>query len=182
MQKLNSIDLSAYFVRTPVIAAGALYFANGVNLNPGNSHIPNIRVNGDVIGFRNFYTDDFQSPNGALTTDRASVTGKLTVLNRFEVKSPYSRTVSGFAGASAGNVRTSYLDADTLTFLPGFGLVVSSELLYSSTPPVKLGSWSFPNSSGVGPKFNNLKLKNLGGIDIVGKQSDFSDLRKENWR
>jgi hypothetical protein len=182
MQKLNSIGLDAYLATVPVIAANALYFANGVNLNPEKSNIPNIRITGDAIGFRNFYTDDFQSPGGTMTADRASVAGKLVVANRFEVKSPSSRTVSGFAGASAGGVRTSYLDADVLTFLPGFGLVVSSELLYSATPPVKLGNWTFPSSSGAGPKFNKLRLKNLGNLEIVANQPDFSEILKGNWR
>jgi hypothetical protein len=180
--KLTATDMSAYLVSTPVIAANALYFANGLHLNPEMSSFPNIRVTGDVIGFRNFYTGDFQSPGGTLTADRANIADRLTVSNRFEVKAPYSRTVSGFAGASAGNVRCAYLDADVLTFMPGFGLVVSSELLYSSTPPVKLGAWTFPNSAGAGPRLNSLELKNLGGIDVAGKQPDFSEILKEGWK
>ncbi|MDR2268559.1 MAG: hypothetical protein LBD94_00030 [Rickettsiales bacterium] len=181
-QKLTSMDLDAYLARALMISANSLYFTNGLNLNPGQSRIPSIRANGDVIGFRNFWTDSFSSPSGAMTTDRASIAKKLTVSKKFEVKSPYSRTVSGFAGVSAGNVKTAYLDTTNLTFMPGFGLTVSSELLYSSTPPIKLGSWTFPNSGGAGPKFNSLKLQNLGNKNLATGIPDFSKILKEGWQ
>jgi hypothetical protein len=178
-QKLASSGLDAHLAKTPVIAANSLYFSNGVNLNPDKSNIPNIRVNGDAIGFRNFYTDNFSS-GGALTADRASVTKRLVVSKKFEVKAPSARTVSGFAGVSAGKVRTAYLDTTNLTFMPGFGLVVSSELLYSGTAPLKLGAWSFPNSSGAGPKFTSLKLS--GARQISAAVPDFSEILKSGWR
>lgn len=180
--KLISSDLNAYLAHAAAIATGSLYFANGLNLNPDKSTIRNIRANGDAVGFRNIWTDDFQSPSGTLTTDRAIISKKLTVSKKFEVKSPYSRTVSGFAGVSAGHVRTAYLDATNLIFMPGFGITVSSELLYSGTPPIKLGNWTFPNSGGSGPKFNSLILKNLGGKKLNADTPDFSDILKDNWQ
>ena len=181
-QKLNATDLGAHLVRTGAIATSALYFTSGLNLNPERSTMRSVRANGDAIGFRNFWTDNFHSPSGALTTDRATIANKLTVSNKFEVKAPYSKTASGFAGASASSVKTAYLDTTNLTFMPGFGLVVSSELLYSSTPPIKLGNWTFPNSSGAGPKFSSIKLKNLDGKEPVSSIPDFSEILKENWQ
>ena len=142
--------------------------------------MPNVRVNGDVIGFRNIYTDDFSSPKGTITTDRAAVTEEIKISNKFEVKSPYSRTISGLIGISAGSLRTAYLDTDNLTFLPGFGLTVSSELLYSNSPPIKFGSWYFPNSAG--PRITSLELKNLYGKKIVNASPDFSKILKEGWQ
>ncbi|MDR3208389.1 MAG: hypothetical protein LBT45_00910 [Rickettsiales bacterium] len=181
-KKLNASELNASLVKTPAIAANSLYFSDGLNLNPDKAKFPGVRVNGDAVWFRNLFADDFNSGHGTLTADRASISDKLTVSNKFEVKSSYSRTISGFAGVAAGIARTAFLDADSLTFLPGFGLTVSSELLYSATPPVKLGSWTFPNSSGAGPKFNSLRLRNLGGGEIAPNVSDFSKILKEGWR
>ena len=178
---LAGTDLDTFLVRVPAIITSALYFANGVNLNPAQSTIRNIRVTGDATGFRNFFTDSFNSSSGQLTTERAVITERLTVSRRFEVNSPFSRTVSGFAGVSAGSVRTAYLDASVLTFLPGFGLTVSSELLYSTTPPIRLGNWSFP-SNAVGPRFTSLRLGNMGTERIVGRRSDFSTIMREGWQ
>jgi len=178
--KLTALALDAYLVSAPVIAANNLYFPGGLNLNPGESRIPAIRATGDAIGFRNFTAVEFSGPGGSMTADRASVSEALTVANRFEVKSLSGRTVTGFAGAILGGVRTSYLDTDTLQFAPGFGITVSGELLYSGSAPIKLGSWSFP-SSAAGPKFNRLRLKNFGG-EITSRVPDFSDLMKANWR
>lgn len=179
-EKLNSADVDAFLVKTPVIATDALYFAEGLNLNPEKTNIPLVRANGDAIGFRNFFTDEFSSPKGMITSDRAAVTRTLHVLKKFEVKAPYSRTISGFAGISAANVRTSYLDTTNLTFLPGFGLTVSSELLYSDDPPIKLGSWSFPNENGNMPRLSQLRLDGIGRIEM--KTPDFSEVLKAGWR
>jgi len=140
----------------------------------------NIRVTGDAIGFRNIFADVFHSPSGALTTDRATVRSRLTVSDNFEVKAPFSRTVSGFIGVSAGSVKTSYLDTTTLTFLPGFGLTVSSELLHSSTPPIRFGQWSFPSVNN--PRFTELRLGNLGNRSLTPPVPDFKDILKEGWR
>ncbi|MDR2770128.1 MAG: hypothetical protein LBB08_01625 [Rickettsiales bacterium] len=178
--KLSAQAIDAYLVATPVIAAAGLHFTNGLNLNPGESHIPAIRATGDAIGFRNFWTDEFSG--ASIAADRGSVSQKLVVSNKFEAKSSYSRTASGFAGTSAGTVRTSYLSAETLTFLSPFGLTVSSELMHSSDPPVKLGSWTFPNSGGAGPKFEDLKLSNFSGRPAVPAKTDFSEILKEGWR
>jgi hypothetical protein len=180
--KLSSAGLDASLVKTPVIAATALYFSDGLNLNPEKSSMKSVRANGDAIGFRGMSANVFDSGRGTMTAERASVADKLTVSKKFEVKSPYSRTISGFAGVSAGVARTAFLDAERLTFLPGFGLTVSSELLYSSTPPIRIGSWSFPNSSGAGPKFDSLKLQNLGDKKIVRSAPDFSKILKEGWQ
>jgi hypothetical protein len=177
--KLTTTDLDTYLAKTPLIAATALYFANGLNLNPEKSHFPNMRVVGDAVGFRNFWADDF-SGSGRTTADRASVSKSLVVMNKFEAKSPYSRTISGFAGASANVVRAAYLDVERLTFLPGFGLTISSELMYSATPSVKLGSWFFPSVTG--PKFSSLALGNLGGAMVAMSPVDFSGILKEGWR
>jgi hypothetical protein len=181
-RKLNSPDVDSFLAKTPVIAAESVYFAGGLNLNPAGAFIPNIRATGDSIGFRNFYADDFDSGRGSITADRATIKEKLSVGVRFEVKSPSARTVGGFAGASAGSLRCAYLDTENLTFMPGFGLTVSGELLYSATPPIKLGSWSFPNSGGAGPRFSKLVLSNLGGKDVVHAVPDFSEVMEDGWQ
>jgi hypothetical protein len=181
-KKLNSSELGAERVLAPAISASSLYFSDGLNLNPEKSRFPGVRVNGDVVWFRSLFADNFTSPHGTLTADRAAISGSLTVSKKFEVKSPYSRTIGGFAGVKAGIARTAFLDTETLTFMPGFGLTVSSELLYSSTPPVKLGAWTFPNGSGAGPKFGSLVLRNLGASPIAVRVPDFSEILKEGWR
>ena len=180
-RKLGVGELEARLVKTPSIAATSLYFTNGLNLNPEKSKFPNMRVSDGVIGFRNIRTGNFSG--GSVAADRATIADKLAVMKNFEVKSPYLRTVGGFAGASASAAKTPYLDAETLTFLPGFGITVSSELLYSSTPPIRLGNWSFPSGT-AGPKFATLKLANLSWKDAADALTpiDFSEIIEGGWR
>ncbi|MDR1027452.1 MAG: hypothetical protein LBL46_03495 [Rickettsiales bacterium] len=177
-KKLTATGIDAYLVKTPVIATDSLYFMGGLNLNPEKSVLTSVRAQGDAVGFRNLYTDNFQSPRGEMTADRASVAQSLVVANKFEVKSSYSRTASGFAGMTAKVIKTSYLDAGTLRFMPGFGLTISGELLRSDQP-VKIGSWAFPNTGGTGPKFSELVL---GGRSVSGASADFSEVLEGGWR
>jgi len=182
-RKLAVGALEARLVKAPSITAPSLYFTNGLNLNPEKSKFSNMRVSNGAIGFRYIRTGNFNSPNGSVAADRAVITDKLVVAKVFEAKSPYLRTVGGFAGISASAAKTPYLDAETLTFLPGFGLTVSSELLYSSTTPIRLGSWSFPGGN-AGPKFTSLKLANLSWKEVGAAlaEEDFSEITKGGWR
>ena len=179
--KLTAPLVDAYLAKAGAIVAGALYFTGGLNLNPEKAKIPNMRVSGDVVGFRNLVSDNFNA-SGALTAERAAVAQKLVVAKKFEVKSPYARSVAGFEGVSASGVCVAYLDVETLMFMPGFGLVVSGELLHGATPPIRIGNWSFPNSGGAGPKISGLRLSNFGGQKIEIKVPDFGDILKEGWK
>ncbi|MDR1826613.1 MAG: hypothetical protein LBQ49_02885 [Rickettsiales bacterium] len=181
-QKLSASDLEANLIKANAVRAGSLYFADGLNLNPEKAKIPNMRVVGDVVGFRNLSADNFTSSSGSVTSDRADISKTLVVSKKLEVKSPYSRSVSGLGNVSAADVKTAYLDAETLAFMPGFGLVVSGELLYTATPPIRIGAWSFPNSGGTGPRVENLRLSNFGGKKIDAKIPDFSEILKGGWR
>ena len=178
-RRLTANDLDINLVRVPAVRAGSLFFPNGLNLNPTNSTFQNMRVTGDITGFRNITGDNFTNRRGGIITERATVNNRLVVTNRFEVRSPTARSVGGFAGISASSARVSYLDTEILTFVPDFGLVVSSEMLYSTTAPLRIGNWNFPNAGNTGPRFNQLYL---GGNRVQMEIPDFSSVVRERWR
>ncbi|MBO8407377.1 MAG: hypothetical protein IAC77_02855, partial [Proteobacteria bacterium] len=62
----------------------------------------------------------------------------------------------GFTGIAAHTVLTSFLSTEEIIFYEDFGLTVSGELLYSTTAPIKIGSWTFPSYTP--PRFTELYL------------------------
>jgi hypothetical protein len=178
-RRISTNDLDINLLRVPIISATSLFFQNGLNLNPERSNFRAFRVTGDVIGFRAITGEKFDNRRLGIVAERATITNRLNVLGNLDVRAPLRRSISGFAGVSAASARIPYLDTELLHFIPDFGLVVSGENLYSGTPPVRIGSWNFPNTGNVGPRFNSLLLNRRSPVLAT---PDFSEILKEGWR
>jgi len=176
---LSANDLDINLLRVPIIATGSLFFQNGLNLNPERSNFRAFRVTGDVIGFRAIFGESLENRRLGIVAERATITNNLNVLGNLDVRAPLRRSISGFAGVSAASARIPYLDTELLHFIPDFGLVISGENLYSSTPPIRIGTWNSPNTGNTGPRFNRLMLNRRSPVLAV---SDFSEILKEGWR
>lgn len=179
--KINSA--SVQFVDTESLVADTLYFSNGANLDGDKAFFNSIRVTGDVSGFRNIYADKLNgssyTTSGRIITDRATVVNSVNVGNNLTLKSDASRTISGFTGITVHTVNTSYVSAEEVVFYEDFGLTISGELLYSTTPPLKIGSWTFPSLTP--PKFTTLSLAR-GTVPAMPNSGDFVVIMSDDWQ
>ena len=160
----NSAEIrsaSTQFVETPYLGAEKLYFSSGANLDGDTAIFGSMRVTGDISGFRNIYADTLNgrayTTQGRIITDRANVVNSVNIGNNLTLKSDSTRTISGFTGITAHTVLTSFLSTEEIIFYEDFGLTVSGELLYSTTAPIKIGSWTFPSYTP--PRFTELYLE-----------------------
>lgn len=176
-------NIHAVFVDADVLDAKNVYFSSGANMNGDNAKIGTVRVSGDVNGFRNITAKKLNgsaySVNGRIITDRATVNDTINVGRDLTVKSSSVKTVSGFAGMSVGSVYAPYISTQEIVFYDDFGLTVSGELMLSSNPPIKLGSWTFPSTSA--PSFSSLNLTRAP-IPRVPDAREFSAIIKSGWR
>lgn len=156
--RVRTIDTT--FVNAETIDAQNVYFSAGANMNADKVKIGTVRVSGDTNGFRNIEAKKLNgsaySVNGRIITDRATINNSINIGRDLTLKSSSLRTVSGFAGLAVGSVYTPYISTGEIIFYDNFGLTVSGELMISSNPPIKLGSWSFPSTTP--PSFSLLNL------------------------
>ncbi|MDR1360965.1 MAG: hypothetical protein LBJ18_01490 [Rickettsiales bacterium] len=142
-----------------------------------------MRVSGDTTGFRTMaaarLNDAGFSAKGSVIADRANITGAIHIGKNMELKASGLRTVSGFLGLSAHSLYTPFVAADEMSFMNGFGLTVSGELLMSTTSPLKLGSWNFPSTTP--PKFASLTLARAR-IPKAPDAAEFDTLIKGGWK
>lgn len=165
------------------LTADTLYFSSGANLDGDKATFGEIRVTGDVSGFRNIYANTLNgtnyTTNGRIIADRATVVNSVNVANTLTLKSDSTRTISGFTGIIAHTVLTSYLSTDQIVFYENFGLTISGELLYSTTAPLRIGSWTFPSLTP--PRFSVLNLQRAA-IPAMPRASDFSVIMSPDWQ
>ncbi len=171
----NIRNVATSFIETSSLLSDAIYFSSGATLSGDSAAFKNIRVSGDVSGFRNIYANALNgnkyTTNGRIITDRATVIESVNVSNNLTLKSDTSRTIGSFVGVSAHSLTTSYISAEEITFYENFGLTVSGELLVSTTAPLKIGNWSFPSYTP--PKFSSLnlsraKIPNAPNVNMFG--------------
>ncbi|MBQ2017269.1 MAG: hypothetical protein II208_01935 [Alphaproteobacteria bacterium] len=176
-------NASATFVETPEMLADTVYFSSGANMNGQNVSISDIRVTGDLSGFRNIYATNLNgrgySTSGRIVTDRAMITNSVNVSNDFVLKSDSSRTISGFAGISASTVLTPYIATQEIMFYDNFGLTISGELLMSTTSPLKVGNWVFPSTTP--PQFKEFNLSRAK-IPSAPSRGEFDALYRDDWK
>lgn len=175
-------NLDATFVNADALDARNVYFSSGANINGDNVKIGTMRVSGDINGFRNINARTLNGSsfnvNGHVIADRATINNSLNVGRTFSLKSSSLKTVSGFAGITAGTVYTPYILTREIIFHENFGLTVSGELLVSTNSPIKFGSWSFPSTTP--PSFSSLTLAR-GGIPPIPNKDEFGDLIMNGW-
>ncbi len=176
-------DVSTYFVASDDVMANNAYFSNGANMDGSNVSVGEMQVSGDITGFRNIYADNLNG--GAFTTrgrviaDRATVTNSVNVGGNFSLKSSTTRTISGFTTIEAHSVATPYISVEEMTFIEKVGLTVSGELMVSTTPPLKIGSWVFPSTSA--PRFADFSLSRAE-IPDTPTTDEFDILFHAGWR
>jgi hypothetical protein len=187
-KSLKSRELSALFANADRLAAGTVSFPNGATMDAAGAAFGNVRVNGDLTGFRNIYAKRLGasgtvswSAQTDVVADRATITGAVHVGENLLLKSSAAKTISGFAGASVHSAFVPYLSATDLYFAPKFGITVSSELLYSyAQVPLKLGSWSFPSGTAA-PKFTALELARAD-VDVPIDTGEFVKITGAGWK
>lgn len=174
---------SALFVNADELVANSAYFSDGANMDGGDVSIGDIRVSGDISGFRNISADKLNgsgySTTGRVIADRATVSKSVNVGRDFVLKSNSARTVSGFTGIRANSVMAPFISATEMVFYEKFGLTVSGELLMSTTPPMKIGSWTFPSTSM--PKFSRLTLSRAA-LPAMPSGGEFGVLLSSGWQ
>jgi len=173
---------TATFVNADNIVADAAYFSAGANIEGGDVSLGTLRVTGDITGFRNIVAGSLNGAGyttaGRVIVDRATVAGAVNVARDLTLKSDTSRTISGFDGISVGTVAAPFISADQIVFYDNFGLTLSGELLMSTTPPLKIGSWTFPSSTP--PKFSKLTLARAEYPAAVRK-TEFAPIMRRGW-
>ncbi len=176
-------NASATFLETENLQSDAVYFSSGANLDNANIHFGNVRVSGDVSGFRNIFADKLNgaayTTTGSVIADRATISKTLNIGRDLVLKSDSSRTISAFTALSANSVMTPYVSAENITFYENFGLTVSGELMMSTTAPIKIGGWSFPSTTP--PRFSSLTFSRAQ-LPRAPTKSEFNAIMKSGWR
>ena len=173
---------NATFINTDVANAATIYFSSGANIDGTDVSIGNMRVSGDMSGFRNVYADNINgnkfTTTGRIITDRATVLESINVSGDFIIKSDSTRTISAFTGISVNSVAAPFISSEEMIFYDNFGLTVSGELLMSTTPPLKIGNWTFQSTKP--PEFSKLKLSR-GQLPSAPSLTEFSPLMRTGW-
>lgn len=176
-------DAAAEFVDAENIVSDAIYFSDGANMDGGDALMGALRITGDIGGFRNIYADRLNGAGyttaGRIITDRATVLNSVNVARDLVLKSDTSRTISGFAGIKTNSVVAPYISAVEMVFYENFGLTVSGELLMSTTPPLKLGGWTFPSTTP--PRFSEMNLVRAPR-PAVPARTEFGVLFSSGWQ
>ena len=176
------VDVDAVFLESDVVDANNVYFSSGANIGSENITFSSMRVTGDTNGFRTIKADvlnsDKSTTNGRLIVDRATIGNSVNVAGNLILKSPNTRTISGFGGISVNKLLTPYLTATDLVFFENFGITVSGELLLAGIAPLKIGSWSFPSTTP--PSFSKLILTRAS-IPSNPDMDEFDKITSQNW-
>ncbi|MCL2538354.1 MAG: hypothetical protein FWE52_02680 [Alphaproteobacteria bacterium] len=189
---LDSKHVSAWFVNSESATFDDAIFQSGTVMNPTDATIQNLRVSGDITGFRSISANEFRGTGGTqswpaqgqIIADRATITDALHVGRNLHFRAAYSGSLSGFAEISAYSVSVPYLSATNLRFGDGFGVSVSSELTFGGVP-LRLGQWSFPTSPA--PRFNSLVLRSAGAAQNIPEFSnvpvaEFAKILNKGWK
>lgn len=175
-------NATAFFVNANDIAAENVYFSSGANMDGGDVFIDNMRVSGDITGFKNIYADKMNgttyTTSGRIIADKATVANSINVSRDLVLKSDSTKTISGFTGISTGTVVAPFLSTEEIMFYEDFGLTVSGELLMSTVSPIQIGRWVFPSTTP--PRFSKFNISRTTTPDMP-KVSEFNAIMKSGW-
>ncbi len=179
----NVRNANTTFVDAPIIAANEVYFSGGANVEGQNIQLGNVRVSGDVSGFRNIYAKNLNgnryTTDGRIITDRATIYESVNVSKDLILKSDSTRTISGFTGISVNTVLTSFVSTEEIIFYDNFGLTISGELLMSTVSPLKIGNWVFPSTRP--PEFSDFNISRAKKPAMPNANS-FSEILRDGWQ
>ncbi len=182
-KNIRAHNLDATFVNADVIDANNVYFSSGANVNGDNVKFGTLRVSGDTNGFRNIEAQKINgasySVNGHIIADRATINETVNVARDFVIKSTSIKTVSGFTGMTVGTVYAPYISTNEIIFYENFGLTVSGELMVSTNPPIKFGTWTFPSKNA--PTFNELTLTRAQ-MPVIPQKNEFQAIITTGWQ
>lgn len=182
-QSAESRNATAQFINTDNLYAETVYFSSGANLSGDEAWFDNLRVSGDMYGFRNIYASDLNgsgyTTKGHIITDRATVSNSVNIANNLTLKSDSTRTISGFTTISTNSVYTPFVSCSEMFFYNNFGLTISGELLMSTTTPLKIGSWTFPSAKP--PQFTEFSV-DRAKIPQAPNSADFQKIISSDWR
>lgn len=175
-------NATAFFVNANDIAAENVYFSSGANMDGGDVFIDNMRVSGDITGFKNIYADKMNgttyTTSGRIIADKATVANSINVSRDLVLKSDSTKTISGFTGISTGTVVAPFLSTEEIMFYEDFGLTVSGELLMSTVAPIQIGRWVFPSTTP--PRFSKFNISRTTTPDMP-ETSEFNAIMKSGW-
>ena len=171
------------FIDADVLTASNIYFSSGANIDGQNVSVGNMRVSGDISGFRNIYADSINgrgfSSSGRIITDRATITNSINVSGDFVLKSDTTRTISDFTGITVNSVAAPFISAEEMIFYDNFGLTVSGELLMSTVSPLRLGGWVFPSTTP--PVFTSFTVSRAK-LPSAPNRNEFNTLTRAGWQ
>lgn len=177
------IESSAAFTEVKDLATSSAYFTSGANMDGNGVQVGSMRVSGDITGFRTInakkLNKDGFSTTGSIISDRATIKNSVNVGRNLNIKSDTTRTVSGFSGIVAHSLAAPYVSADEMYFGNNFGLTVSGELLMSTTPPLRIGSWTFPGTTP--PRFVQFELTRAK-VPATPDSKEFDIIMKNGWK
>ena len=192
-KNLKSSNANIWFAEAPELRALDAYFPDGATVDPSKATLASVRVSGDISGFRKITTKRLTgstgtvwSQRGDVVADSVNVSGPVHVQRDLVLKSESIRTMSGFVGIRAQVLATPFVTTDQLFFAGGYGMTISSELMYStSMNPIKLGSWTFPSANG--PEFSALVLRKISSEDLSDRLSapeilEFAPIISSDWK
>ena len=176
-------NANAVFIKSESLDAKNIYFSSGANMDGQDVHFGNLRVTGDMYGFKNIYADNLNgskfTTTGRIITDKANILNSIKVGNNMVVKSDSARSISGFTVVSANTVLTPFISSEEMIFYDNFGLTVSGELLMSTTSPLKIGNWTFPSTKP--PVFSEFEVSRAKTPETIN-QSEFNAILKSGWQ
>ena len=176
-------NANAVFIKSESLDAKNIYFSSGANMDGQDVHFGNLRVTGDMYGFKNIYADNLNgskfTTTGRIITDKANILNSIKVGNNMVVKSDSARSISGFTVVSANTVLTPFISSEEMIFYDNFGLTVSGELLMSTTSPLKIGNWTFPSTKP--PMFSEFEVSRAKTPETIN-QSEFNAILKSGWQ
>ena len=182
-KSISTRNASATFIETPIVSSNEVFFSGGANVDGQNIELGNVRVSGDVSGFRNIYAQNLNgnkyTTQGRIITDRATIYEKINVSRDLILKSDTTKTISGFTGITVNTVLTSFISTEEIMFYDNFGLTISGELLMSTVSPLKIGNWIFPSTRP--PEFSKFNISRAQKPDMPN-QNAFSEILRDGWQ
>lgn len=170
------------FIKSDEVLADTVYFSGGANMDGKDVSFGNLRVSGDMYGFKNIYADNLNgsgfTTTGRIITDKATILNSIKVGNNMIVKSDSSKSISGFTSITASSVFAPFIFSEEMIFYNNFGLTISGELLMSTVAPLRIGDWVFPSTKP--PQFSEFKL-NRANRPSMPQINEFETITKSGW-
>ena len=171
------------FLDVDNVVAQTVYFQYGANIDGTDMLVGDLRVSGDMSGFKNVVADNLNgnkyTTTGRIVSDRITVTDEVNIAGDLLIKASEANTIKGVTAINVNSVAVPYISAEEMVFLENFGLTVSGELLMSTTPPIRFGDWVFHSTKP--PQFSSLTLSRATRPGMPSRDI-FKSITQSGWR